>query len=235
MTKHWQTWAAKASVAAAALSMAGAAAAFPVQETGTVALTTAALDALNAAGITATAVAPSSVNGGVWSTQVPLTSADLAGGALISGVLSGGVTLQSTPNFTNTGGSLTITSLRVDVGSSTVFANVSGANGLPSNTDLALFNIASVQANEVHPLNFSGPWVNFQATLTLTDDGLDAVSQALGLNSTGQGIFSAASPFANLSIGAPVPEPSTWALASMGLLATAAIARRRRLPSAKAH
>jgi len=228
-----------AGMAAACVALPAAAAelpAFPGMFQPRLQWSSQAAEALLASGVWVTPVAPGVVSG----TSVTVSLRTLQGDSVSSGYvvtgadLDGGFSWQSTPNFTNDGGSLTISQLRLDVPNSTIYARVEGANGLVTNPALALFTLESVQVNHIPkdffiltPSSPVGP-AEFSAQLKWTASGLNAVFQGLGLNATGQRVFSAVPLVGTLSFTTAVPEPSTWALSITGLALAGIYARTRR-------
>jgi hypothetical protein len=219
------------SVAVAAALAAGAAQAAPAPAgttgTGTLIFTDAVISAFAAGGVNITAVAPATWTAPAATT--PVGAIDLDGsGNVLSVTTSGGLYQQSTPNFTNTGGNITVTDLRVDFTSNTIFANVSGANGLASNPSLALFTFSSVTGDTA--LTGPGTYNTTISGLSMTAAGRAAYATGLGLNAIGQSVLGAISDYGRIesSITAPVPEPSTYALMGIGLAGVAFMARRRK-------
>lgn len=228
-----------AGMAAACAALPAAAADLPVSPgllNATLQWSSQAGEALAAAGVSATSVAPGAVSATAATLPVSTLQGDSAssGYAVTGASFDGGFSWQSTPNFTNDGGSLTISQLRLDVPSGTVYARVEGANGLVTDPALAVFTLASVQVNNVPadllvltPSPAAGTEV-FGAQLSWTAGGLEAVSQGLGLNATGRSVFSAVPMAGTLSITTPVPEPSAWALSLLGLTLAGACVRAKR-------
>lgn len=231
-------WIAAATVACVAASPA---AAVQVQNssgvlTSTLRLTSAASDALAGAGISMTPFIPGAPTTTV--VNLPVTTVELTGQTspfqFNSVSTDLGLVLKSTPNFSNTGGMLTLSGLRVDVGSGTVYGAVQGDNGLGTRDAVPLFTLSAVQTNAVSygvfvldvPID-TGPEV-FSASLQWTAAGRQVLKQGLGLNSTGDVVLDQAPVFATFTVTAPVPEPASWALSALGLVAAAAVSRRRR-------
>jgi hypothetical protein len=149
--------------------------------------------------------------------------------------------------FTNTGGSLTISKLRVDLDTKKVFGTLIGGNGVGTLDDVNVFNTSTAAYS---PLSISGviplPGEPGYGTilpgssvlldglaldfgqLALSDYGRFLWLRSLGY--TGAGTIAldgaSASGFGRLSTPG-VPEPGTWALMGLGLVGVAAAARRR--------
>lgn len=220
------------SVAVAAALAAGAAQAAPVAgATGTAQLsfTEAVISAFAAGGVAITAT-----GGATWAAPTattPITdgAVNVDGSGNMTTVQSfGGLYQQSTPNFTNTGGNITVTDLLVDFTSNTIYANVSGANGLASNPSLALFTFSGVTGATA--ITGPGTYNTTISGLSMTAAGRAAYAQGLGLNAIGQSVLGAISDYGTISssITVAVPEPSTYALMGVGLAGVAFMARRRK-------
>ena len=154
----------------------------------------------------------------------------------------GGVTVTTfNDGFTNTGGSLSIDDLTVDLTNSTVYATLTGANGVGTTT-IALWNIGLVTG----PTSFTLPSPGTTTTLTSSDVlsnltfttvGFNDFVKALGLTGTGVNalqtvtnvgtIDSTISATVTASISA-VPEPTSLGLLLAGLGCVGVTRLRRR-------
>lgn len=222
-----------AAVAASASSFAatinaGSSPLYLVSGTGTLSFTDAVISAFAAGGVAITPVAPAT-----WtapSAATPVNEIVTGGsGAVQTVTTSGGLFQKSTPNFTNTGGDITVTNLKVDFTSNTIYANVSGANGLASNPNLALFTFSSVTGDT--NISSAGTYNTTISGLSMTAAGKAAYAQGLGLNAIGQSVLGAIADYGSISSTitvAAVPEPSTYALMGIGLAGVAFVARRRK-------
>lgn len=165
----------------------------------------------------------------------------------------GGVRLSTFKNSaTNGAGSLSITDLKVDLASKTIYADINGANGVGFKDDYALWKFDAISGptsfdlseNSVWPLAWGDmPSANVVAKNTIS--GLFLVNatdidnifvKALNLNNVGRSGFNAVNNrtvtntagFGSISLAVAVPEPSTWALMGVGLLGVSLLGRRRK-------
>lgn len=218
----------------------------PAALTGTFDFSADAEQALVASGASSAALTPASAVGYDVSMPADITLEPGAASGTITAVearAAGGWSWQSTPNFTNTGGSLSITHLRIDVATQTIYGDASGANGAGSLSNVALWT-GQIEAPDLPSDAFSmvpslppGTTIVLRASgLALTQSGRDLLGTGLGLNGTGQTIFNDVSDWGTVTfaITTPVPEPSTWALSAIGLAAAALRLRRRATADARA-
>ena len=129
-------------------------------------------------------------------------------------------------NAASTGGSLTISNLRVDLATLSVFADITGAKGVGSQ-NLALWGITSHTSSGTvvtAPDAIVGAVATINS-LSLTVDGYNAFAQSLGLTKFGKDALAAATTFGTITTA--VPEPSGWALAVAGMAGIGMMKRRR--------
>jgi len=160
------------------------------------------------------------------------------------------------------GGTVTFNDLRIDLDRQMITADVRGqslgVSSYPSQSvdlnDIDLFTIGQISGPSVFaPAHVPTPPfgartfndrqnpADYDATFTfnglgLADEGLAAITTALGLGANGKTAFAAvqyAGGVGSLSVRlaygpVPVPEPSTWWMAGVGLIGLTACIRKRR-------
>lgn len=173
-----------------------------------------------------TAAAPiTSLTGSFDGTTVSVGQVSTAGGALQTSYAD---------DFTNTGGSLAITNLRVDLGAKIVYADLEGGNGVGLKQNIALWNIANISG----PTSFAAQEgtitsVNELTGLSITSEAFGYFTQSLGIIEGGLGVLASISDYGSISstitvtATQAVPEPSTYALMGVGLIGMSLVARRR--------
>jgi len=148
----------------------------------------------------------------------------------------GGLTLTApVQRNISTGGTLTVTDIKADLISKTIFATVIGANGVNTITNFALWNFSTL----VGPTQYNGPgtYIDDISGLTLTAGGKTTFAQALGLQSLGIGALNGITNYGSIHsvlnttlvlepVG-NVPEPTTYALMGLGLVGIAFAARKK--------
>lgn len=171
---------------------------------------------------------------------------DDVSGALLAGTVSGGFTLSVGPkDFMATGGSVTVSNLVIDMGAKRVTADIAGHRNAYQGTTAEDFTLSGVALwsfgqlvgpgsfNPATPYGMDGTLLA-QYTLSglmLTTDGLNAVTRGLGLQAFGSAALQnqeMGSLGLNLHYGhsvLAVPEPSAWAMMSVGLLGLAWVRR----------
>lgn len=198
------------------------------------------IGAFGVAGIQITAAAPATLQTGnypppddfaqfAWiSAPVSTVTYDDTTGQVLSVQSQGGlIQTVAAPNAASRGGNITVQNIRVDLVGKTLYADVSGANGLAS-SNIAFFNFSTLSgASTITP----GVTANTTLSgLTLTAEGKQALITGLGLRGIGLTTLNNLTDFGSLesSITVPVPEPSTYALMGLGLAGAAWVARRRK-------
>ncbi len=223
-----------------------------LQGTGTLSFSKTLLTALNAGGIDVTPVDPALVDTvfvkGKYtsvSAAAPVASltGSVSGGSLaVTGVATSGGALQSAfdDGLTNSGGSLQITNITVDLNTKAVYADIEGGNDVGTLNKLHVWNYTNISgATTADLVNGSNTAVNQLTGLTITKAGYDAFTQSLGLRQPGIEALLAVTDFGvidskitfdaagSTEVVPKVPEASTYAMMALGLVGIGAVARRR--------
>jgi len=150
----------------------------------------------------------------------------------------GGLTLTAPVlKSVSSGGSLTVTDITADLTTKTIYATIIGANGVGTITNFALWNFSTL----VGPTQYTGPgtYTDDISGLSLTTDGFNKFSTALGLLSLGKAAMTSITDYGTIhsvitttlvldgGTTPTVPEPTTYALMGLGLVGIA-FARRRK-------
>lgn len=194
---------------------------------------------------TASAAAPvTSLTGDYGNGTLVATQVTTAGGALQTAASS---------NIATTGGSLSVTNLRVDLVNKKVFADLNGGNGVGLRTNVDLWSIGSIietdstfttNTGNPNPTTFLYPTLaagqsqvitsyNQIRGLSINAAAYELFATSLGLTANGRNSLSTVTDFGviNSAISVKVtavPEPSTYAMMVAGLVGLGVVARRRR-------
>lgn len=144
----------------------------------------------------------------------------------------------------SSGGSFAVGDWHVDMPSRSVSATVIGANGVGTIASMPLWTATDTQISVTKIGDWDGNLdiLDYSVTLsglTLTDAGRTTMAQSLGLLTLGQSAFDQVNNVGTLTahvqitgklsdFTTAVPEPSTWAMLSLGLMGVGWTARRRR-------
>ncbi|MFT3859203.1 MAG: hypothetical protein QM742_17445 [Aquabacterium sp.] len=162
----------------------------------------------------------------------PLTYASFAGGMQIT---AAGRLPNGKRNPTTTGGSLTLTNFTVSFDTRTVYADLTGANGVGTRSKMLLWNYSSITETPAFhfsycPLSPQEPCtVSMRPTtlsgLTTTWEAQELISTSLGLTNFGKTAWAGIDDYGSLTISA-VPEAGAGWLSVAGLLVLAGLKRR---------
>jgi hypothetical protein len=171
----------------------------------------------------------------------------------VTAVQTQGGSLQTTVknSATNGTGSLSISDLKVDLTTKTIYADIVGANGVGTLNDYALWTYDTISGPTTFDLTPGAPASAGSSTLSSTNTlsglflvkstDIDAIFvKSLNLNNTGRSGINAVNNrtatntagFGSITskisvIATPIPEPSTYALMAAGLVGLGLFGRRR--------
>lgn len=156
----------------------------------------------------ASTVATSKDSDGYYSSvtmSAPLVSLNVDGATddLQSAAGAGGITVTAPVlRAISSGGTVTITDLNVDLNTKTVYATVIGANGVGTQTNVALWTLDTVlgPTNIASPSNGSSQFNLAVQGLHLTANGNTVVTSALGLQTLGKAATAAISDFGSIAM-----------------------------------
>lgn len=219
-----------------------------LQGGSTLSFSTSLMGALNGINITAKAVAPATVSlaKGAITVDAPVMQLSFFNPGSETGIFSvfkikmmGGAMLAAeADDFTNTGGSLSITNISVDPATKGIYADLSGGNGVGSLKQTRIWDYANITG----ATNFkviTGPIAmnNSITGLTITEPAFELFAQSLGLTEAGRGAMLQITDYGKLDSAIkvqglarvpPLPEPSTYVLMGLGLVGMATAAKRHR-------
>jgi hypothetical protein len=194
--------------------------------------------------------------GSILTSPLSMVSVDGTLRTLNGAVGFGGMNFsQPTLNALSTSGNLSITDMYADLNTGTVYGSVNGANGVGSQSGVALWQAKQISGSSstanpppcvnVDALCQTGDTIITHAELqglALTTLGQAIFQRSLGLLPTGQeflnvvsnnvgtitvnAVFSVPTDYRLTPAGA-VPEPSTWALMGLGLIGLCGASRRK--------
>lgn len=169
------------------------------------------------------------------SASVPLTSLSIDSSTRqISslGTIGGAVLTIPKSGVSKTGGNVVLSNITFDVASRTVFADLTGTNGVGSVAHMAAFTAKSITGTTLLQDN---SFVTTANNWEPRPEALAFLTQAMGLNKVGTSALAALTDFGSANIAVtvtPVPESSTYAMTLVGLIGVGVLRRgqmRRRL------
>lgn len=206
---------------------------FSFTGSGTLTFSQDVLDAFSLAQISFSNIAPAAFDAATGSASAALTTITLddPSGAFLGLTTQGGLKMTAAKSTVSNGGDITIQNLSFDMNSKLVYADISGANGLASQTHYELFTVGGVVGDTAWN-GTVGTFGAVGAPLTMTLATKALFIQALGLKSIGVTTLNAISDFGSSTVSitavGAVPEPSTYALMGLGLGVAGWAARRRK-------
>jgi len=218
---------------------------------GTLSFSPLLLEALAAGSVAVSGVAPADVQvvGGLAegayvsvSAAAPITA--LTGSfdgttVSVNKVATAGGALQTSyaDDFTNSGGSLEIKNLTVDLGAKMVYADLVGGNGVGAVSNVALWTIGTVTGpTSLVAVEDTITVKNTLSNLSITEGAFGLFIQSLGILDGGYGVLQSIADYGTIEssitvtaakVTPAVPEPSTYALMGLGLVGISLVARRR--------
>ncbi len=215
--------------------------------TGTLTFDKTLTSALNLAGIKLSAIDPAVLNAPLNTAgkyaSISASSKIQSGSGIfdtdtqiltIVGVGSiGGATLTAFDDgATTTGGFLSIQNISADLTTKTIYADVTGGNGVAAQR-LAMWNYSAVTGQTAFPAVVGTTnSINSVTGLTITTTAFDYFATSLGLTDFGKTAMGGIKDYGkfdtniSVDVARAVPEPSTYALMGLGLVGIA-FARRR--------
>lgn len=203
------------------------------------------MGALNAAGVVVTPVLPSTL--ATVNKQITVTApiASLTGDydsdtqsftATKVRTTGGASMLAVADDFTNTGGSLSVTNIKVDLATKSIYADLTGGNNVGLQKQVLVWNFANIAgATTFKAVTGTTVADNTLTGLTISATAFDTFAKSLGLTEAGRGAMAQITDYgvmtSHITVGviAPsVPEPSTYALMGLGLVGLAFAAKRNR-------
>lgn len=184
-----------------------------------------------ALGIAVTPNAPATYVSPTVTTTTKEFSYDDTTGAITGLTQNGGFSLAlAAAGFVGGPGQLSVSNIKLNLGSKTVSADISGANGLTAGT-YDLFNVATIGG--ATSFSGAGSYSTTASGLSITNGGADALLKGLGLLAFAKGTLTSTADYGTLSFNttlasaAAVPEPSTYLMLMMGFGAIAAVRNAR--------
>jgi hypothetical protein len=185
-------------------------------------------------GITTTGIEGATYDSSTNTTTTAIASltVDTSTGAISGVATTGGENDAASAGLLLTGGSLNVVNLTWDEATSTIYADVSDSSGnVASITQLALFTVTTVTGSTT--VTGEGTFTSVLSGIYLTTEGLDYITEVLGLGSLAQSVI-AATDFGTITasitataVTTAVPEPSSQALLLLGLGGIGVAARRQ--------
>lgn len=209
---------------------------YSVTATGAMAYSSAKIGNDNLGGIVNTAIAPVAYDSlkGISSSPVGSFTMDSATGVIQSSTSPGGMYQVAKKNGLMTGGNLSVTNMTYNAASKTLYADVHGVSlvsgDLGSVQQMAFFTVDS--ATGFSAITGPGSFTSKLSGLRLTSTSLDYITRSLGLGGLAASVtkgtdFGVMTTTWNVSKAAvpAVPEPQTWALMGLGLVAVGGVRR----------
>ncbi|MFT3855958.1 MAG: PEP-CTERM sorting domain-containing protein [Aquabacterium sp.] len=205
--------------------------------------------ALNIANISTAAVSPSVLtDADVMSVSAPIqsltgsfntdtamftaTKVGTLGGATMTAL---GKLPSGKNNAATTGGSLSLTNIKVDLTTSSIYATLTGANGVGTRNNQLIWNYGAIEgATTFAAVQGTTHAVNKLSQLTITTEAFDLFAQSLGLTAFGKSSMAGITDYGvmnatiDVDVKTPVPEPTTYMMMGLGLVGLAFASKRAR-------